>query len=89
MPGSLLKQMLEAPNLSKEYWIVDPRNHVIEQYWLQMIPSNEYALVAKWNKGNQIHAKAIEGFTIPVEAVFDKDACNHALRALLTPVGRS
>jgi Uma2 family endonuclease len=66
-----------------EYWIVDPRNKTIEQFWLQSVPANQYALVAKWQVGDQINSRAVEGFSIPVEAVFDKKACSEALKALL------
>jgi Uma2 family endonuclease len=66
-----------------EYWIVDSRNKTIEQYWLQSVPANQYALVAKWQIGDQINSRAVEGFSIPVEAVFDKKACSDALKALL------
>lgn len=66
-----------------EYWIIDPRNKTIEQYWLQSIPPNEYALVAKWGIHDRIKAQSVPGFSIPVEAVFDKDACSAALKVLL------
>ncbi len=66
-----------------EYWIIDPWAQTIEQYWLQAIPANEYALVAKWRKGDRINSRAVEGFSIPVAAVFDKDACSEALKTLL------
>lgn len=66
-----------------EYWIVDPRIKTIEQYWLQSIPANEYALVAKWQVGDHINASAIPGFSIPVEAIFDENVCQEALKALL------
>jgi Uma2 family endonuclease len=63
-----------------EYWLVDPLAQTIEQYWLQNIPSNQYVLVAKWSVGDQINARAVEGFSIPVAAIFDKMAYSGALR---------
>ncbi len=66
-----------------EYWIVDPRTKTIEQYWLQQIPANEYALVAKWQIGDQITAQSIVGFSIPVEAIFDEKVCQETLKSLL------
>jgi Uma2 family endonuclease len=67
-----------------EYWIIDPWTKTIEQYWLQRVPVNEYALVAKWRNGDTIKARAVEGFSIPVDAVFDENACSEALKVLLT-----
>ncbi len=66
-----------------EYWIIDPQNQIIEQYWLQTVPTQEYALVAKWGVNDRINAQAVAGFSIPVKAVFDKDACSKALKILL------
>jgi Uma2 family endonuclease len=66
-----------------EYWIIDPWAQTIEQYCLQDTPANEYALVDKWHKSDRINSRAVEGFSIPVAAVFDKDACNEALKTLL------
>ena len=66
-----------------EYWMVDPWTKTVEQYWLQQIPSNEYALVAKWQIGDQITAQSIPDFSIPVEAIFDENVCQEALKSLL------
>lgn len=66
-----------------EYWMVDPWTKTVEQYWLQQIPTNEYALVAKWQIGDQITAQAIPDFSIPVEAIFDEKVCQEALKSLL------
>lgn len=66
-----------------EYWMVDPWTKTVEQYWLQQIPANEYALVAKWQIGDQITAQAIPDFSIPVEAIFDEKVCQEALKSLL------
>jgi Uma2 family endonuclease len=68
-----------------EYWIIDPWAKIVEQYWLNFLPELEYNLVAKWRIGDQIKAKAIEGFVIPVAAVFNKEDCNAALRQFLNP----
>lgn len=67
-----------------EYWIIDPNAQTIEQYWLQSVPANEFVLVAKWQVGDVINARAIPGFTVPVEAVFDKVACSAAMKMILT-----
>ena len=67
-----------------EYWIIDPWIQTIEQYWLEYIPDQAYALVAKWRVGDHINCRAVEGFSIPVEAVFDKKACSETLKSLLS-----
>ena len=64
-----------------EYWIIDPWVQTIEQYWLQLIPVNEYALVAKWRNGDTIKSRAVEGFSIPVAAVFDKVVCSETMKS--------
>jgi Uma2 family endonuclease len=51
-----------------EYWIVDTEKEIIEQYFLA---DNQYDLYLKLNSG-EISSKVIDGFTIPVKAVFDK-----------------
>lgn len=66
-----------------EYWIIDPWAKVIEQYWLDDLSNPSYALVAKWQIGDSIKARSVEGFVIPVEAVFSTQACNVALRTIL------
>lgn len=66
-----------------EYWIIDPRAQTVEQYWLQEVPANEYALVAKWSTRDRINARALPGFSIPVAAIFDEKKCVEALKGLL------
>ena len=67
-----------------EYWIIDPQNQTVEQYWLQSVPANQYALVAKWSVLDQITAQAVVGFSIPVAAIFDRETCSATLKMLLT-----
>ncbi|HMQ49483.1 MAG TPA: Uma2 family endonuclease [Saprospiraceae bacterium] len=66
-----------------EYWIIDPQKKIVEQYWLQTIPENTYALVAKWSSGDRINARAVPGFSIPVEAIFDNQAFLQTMKALV------
>ncbi|MDZ4705178.1 MAG: Uma2 family endonuclease [Saprospiraceae bacterium] len=49
-----------------EYWIIDPNNQPVGQYWLQSIPAKQYALVAKWSVLDQITAQAVAGFLSPL-----------------------
>ena len=53
-----------------EYWIVDPEKRTIEQYVLR---DNHYELLLKTWQGD-IVSVAVDGFVIPVEAVFDERA---------------
>jgi Uma2 family endonuclease len=63
-----------------EYWILDPVAETVEQYALQ--PAGEYKLLIKANTG-QVRSIAVEGFAIPVRAIFDEGENRAALRAML------
>jgi len=52
----------------QEYWIIDPKKQVVEQYHLV---DKQYKLIAKLTKG-AIKSFAISGFEIPVQAIFDE-----------------
>lgn len=53
----------------REYWIVDPEKQVIEQYVLE---GGQYELQLKSGDGH-IKSVAVEGFSIPISAVFDEE----------------
>ena len=63
----------------KEYWIIDPKNEVIEQYVLE---DNRYELVLKSSNGS-IKSSVIEGFEIPIRAVFDEELNFEILQKLI------
>jgi Uma2 family endonuclease len=63
----------------REYWIVDPDKATVEQYLLQ---SEEYELLLKAKDG-EIESIAIEGFRIPIRAIFDEAENLAALRTLI------
>jgi Uma2 family endonuclease len=63
-----------------EYWILDPVAEMLEQYALQ--PSGEYKLQIKANTG-QVRSLAVEGFEIPVRAIFDETEHRATLRVML------
>ena len=63
-----------------EYWIVDAERETVEQYLLE---GETYALAMKSGTG-EVTSRAVEGFVIPVRAVFDDAANLVALRAILT-----
>jgi Uma2 family endonuclease len=52
-----------------EYWIIDPKTKVVEQYLLNSI--GKYELVKKAGQG-VLASEALSGFTIPVQAIFDR-----------------
>lgn len=62
-----------------EYWLVDPENEMVEQYLLR---HGQYELHLKVNAGT-LTSDVVEGFTIPVAAIFDRKAKNRALAAIL------
>ena len=63
----------------KEYWIIDPKNEVIEQYVLQ---DDRYELVLKSSNGS-IKSSVIKGFEIPIRAVFDEELNFEILQKLI------
>lgn len=58
-----------------EYWIIDPEKEFVEQYVLK---DEEYELIKKTNDG-KIKSSQIQGFEIPVRAIFDEKENLNAL----------
>ncbi|MCF2519871.1 Uma2 family endonuclease [Dyadobacter sp. CY351] len=50
-----------------EYWVIDPEHETLEQYQLL---GKEYQLILKSAQGD-VRSFAIEGFQIPIRAIFD------------------
>ncbi len=67
----------------QEYWIVDPRKQVIEQYTLDR-DLLAFALENTVKVGHEIESTTVAGFRIPVQAVFDEVHSNETLISLLT-----
>jgi Uma2 family endonuclease len=63
----------------EEYWIVDPNNETLEQYHLS---GKEYQLILKSAQG-KVRSFAIEGFQIPIRAIFDDKDYLKALQNIL------
>ncbi len=59
-----------AENNIREYWIIDPVKETIEQYRLD--ETGTYELILKASEG-QIKCEVVEGFEIPIRAIFDAD----------------
>jgi len=62
-----------------EYWIIDPDNQTVEQYTLLQ---NRYELTGKQTSG-EIKSVVVEGFNIPVQAIFDDQVNRSPLREFL------
>jgi Uma2 family endonuclease len=62
-----------------EYWIIDPAKRTLEQYLLE---GTEYRLERR-GKGGTVRSRAVEGFEIPVAAVFEPRRNVETLRKLL------
>ncbi len=63
-----------------EYWIIDPQTEIFEQYVLQ---GEAYQLRRKTDSGI-IRSVVLEGFAMPVRAIFDQSEKIAALRAILS-----
>jgi len=64
----------------KEYWLIDPENETIEQYLLD--DGSKYQLFVKLNEG-MIYCKTIDGFNIPVQALFNEAINNDTLKQMI------
>lgn len=63
----------------KEYWIVDPEKFTVEQY---MLKDEEYELLLKAKDG-VIESIVVEGFRIPIQAIFDESENMAALKTII------
>jgi Uma2 family endonuclease len=54
----------------QEYWIIDPRDEVLEQYLLG--EKSEYSLKLKSTSGD-VTSQVLGGLTIPIRAMFDEE----------------
>jgi len=62
-----------------EYWIIDPEEEVVEQYFLD----GEYYCLAYRVGSGVLTSRVVAGFEIPVRAIFDAEVNLAALRQLL------
>jgi Uma2 family endonuclease len=65
----------------REYWLVDSRREFVERYALDE-SLESYQLQAKHESGD-ITSSVIEGFSIPIAAIFDEAAQHQALKGML------
>lgn len=64
----------------KEYWIIDPEKEFVEQY---ILTDDNYDLILKSDNGI-ISSPVIEGFEIPIRAIFDEKLLNGAINRLFS-----
>jgi Uma2 family endonuclease len=64
----------------QEYWLIDPDNQTVEQYYLK---NQRYELLLKAKSGT-IESQTLLGFEIPIQAIFDKDLNLQVLNHLLS-----
>ncbi len=65
----------------QEYWIVNAEKKIIEQY---LLSDETYELHKKLGVEDNIESIVIKGFSIPVAAIFDKEANREALLKILS-----
>jgi Uma2 family endonuclease len=63
----------------QEYWIIDPADETVEQYFLT---NGDYALHLKAGRG-PIESRVVQGFVVDIRAIFEEDANMEALRKIL------
>ncbi len=63
----------------REYWLIDPDKQILEQYVLR---DGKYELLFKVKSGELI-SEVVEGFTIPVQAIFERKLANRVLVKIL------
>ncbi|MVM37705.1 Uma2 family endonuclease [Spirosoma sp. HMF3257] len=66
-----------------EYWLVDPTRQTIELFIFDA-DTEAYTLLGLFRIGENVSSRYLEGFTIPVKAVFDATANVTTLRTLLS-----
>jgi Uma2 family endonuclease len=66
-----------------EYWIVDTAKQLVEQYHLSEALPNEYELYKKLYREDDIQSLVLQGFKIPVAAIFDAKANMEAVAKMM------
>ncbi len=67
----------------REYWIIDPVKQRIEQYILLSPNDKQYIPAKVFSIGDDIESLVVQGFIIPVEALFDEQMNIEALQNLM------
>lgn len=67
----------------REYWIIDPTKQIVEQYFLIDAHSEEYFQPYIYQIDDDISSRVLEGFTIPIRAIFEQKANVETLKKLV------
>lgn len=67
----------------REYWLIDPTRQTIEQYGLDT-DFMAFDALGNFHLDDTIEARTVTGFRVPVRAVFEREANNAAMTALLS-----
>ncbi|MBX7206820.1 MAG: Uma2 family endonuclease [Verrucomicrobiaceae bacterium] len=65
-----------------EYWMVDCKLRIVEQYLLNT-EARRYDAPSKHEESARVRSKVIEGFEIPVAAIFDEHAQHEAMKEMM------
>ncbi|MCB0583994.1 MAG: Uma2 family endonuclease [Phaeodactylibacter sp.] len=65
---------------TREYWIIDPKARTLEQ---RILDGDKYVLKAAISIDDTLKSVAIEGFSIPLRAIFEEEANLQALSGIL------
>ncbi len=77
-----IKKQDYAAHGIREYWIIDPNRKEIEQYILLSPNDTQYLPAKYFGLDSDIESYVIEGFTIPVMAIFDEATNVETLHSL-------
>jgi Uma2 family endonuclease len=77
-----LKRADYAAHGVREYWIIDPTHQTVEQY-LRVGNDTEFLPPARFSIDQAVTSTTVEGFSIPVAALFDDAVCAETLQELL------
>jgi Uma2 family endonuclease len=69
-----------------EYWIIDPKKRIVEQYILTDEEATIYALKKKATIDDTLESEVMEGFKIPVRAIFDAEVNAEFLTSLISSI---
>ncbi|MBE2207710.1 MAG: Uma2 family endonuclease [Saprospiraceae bacterium] len=76
-----IKRIDYAAHGVREYWIIDPNRQTLEQF-IRPGEDTEFMPANKLLPDQTVQSRAVEGFEIPVAALFDETACAQAMVAL-------
>ncbi len=64
-----------------EYWIIDPEKQLVEQFLLLQKTDKSYSQPSVFSIHDDIESRSVEGFKIPVRAIFEQEANAETLKS--------